>query len=326
MSARISIDSKERATVAGWRMLAGTLAAVIVALGTLPIGGWLTGSQGPKAYAAAAGVFAVVGSLMLIAVGLNYREDAVPPARERPPLGQALLLAWRNRAFVTLGAAMSAMIVAVTMLDKSVLYYFKYALNDQAAGQLALGAMMAVSGLAIPAWLVLSRRIGIRAVWFVAIVICAVNLCVFIAAHLATALSVQAFLVIMQIATIGLNFALWAMLPDTVEYGQRAHGVRSEAVLYGYSALLQRLAIGAGTALMGFTLDANAFNRSDAETTAFRLTIALLPLLFLAVSGLLMLLNPLRRGSHDAILRDLEGRAELSGQKLEIASDPVSLR
>ena len=36
-------------------------------------------------------------------------------------------------------AAMMAMIVAITVLSKSVLYYFKYLLNDPAAGQLAFG-------------------------------------------------------------------------------------------------------------------------------------------------------------------------------------------
>lgn len=326
MSARISLDSGERALVAGGRMLAGTLAAVVVALGTLPIGSWLTGSHGPPAYAAAAALFAAIGSLVLVGVGLAYREDAIPAPREQVPLGRAMALAWRNPAFVTLGAAMSAMVVAVTMLDKSVLYYFKYALGDQAAGQLALGAMMAVSGAAIPAWLLVARRIGIRLLWFVAIALCIGDLGVFVVARLDTPPSVQAFLVVMQVATVGLNFALWAMLPDTVEYGQRDCGVRIEAVLYGYVALLQRLAIGAGTLLMGYTLGDGALDRSQTEASAFRLTIALLPLLFLAVSGLLMLLNPLRRGSHDAILRDLEGRAELSGQKLEITSDPVSLR
>ncbi len=46
---------------------------------------------------------------------------------------------------------MMAMIVAITMLNKSVLYYFKYLLNDPDAGQLALASMGLVGGIAIPA-------------------------------------------------------------------------------------------------------------------------------------------------------------------------------
>ena len=62
-------------------------------------------------------------------------------------LKSALLVALvRNRAFVALNAAMMAMIVAITMLSKSVLYYFKYLLNDPDAGQLALALDGVVSG------------------------------------------------------------------------------------------------------------------------------------------------------------------------------------
>ena len=43
MSARVSGDSGDRAFVAGVRMLSGTLAGVVVALGTVPLGGWLMG-------------------------------------------------------------------------------------------------------------------------------------------------------------------------------------------------------------------------------------------------------------------------------------------
>ncbi len=44
MTARISIDSRDRAFVAGTRMLFGTMAWVVVARGTVPIGMWLGGS------------------------------------------------------------------------------------------------------------------------------------------------------------------------------------------------------------------------------------------------------------------------------------------
>ena len=74
----------------------------------------------------------------------------------------------RNRAFVTLNAAMMAMIVAITVLSKSVLYYFKYLLDDPDAGQLALASMGLVSAIAIPLWMLLGRFIGLRALWLIA--------------------------------------------------------------------------------------------------------------------------------------------------------------
>ena len=63
---------------------------------------------------------------------------------------------------------MMTMIVAITLLNKSVLYYYKYLLNNESAGQLALASMGLVSGIAIPFWMLVGRRVGLRALWLVA--------------------------------------------------------------------------------------------------------------------------------------------------------------
>ena len=57
MTARISADPQDRAFVAGMRMLFGTAAAVVVALCTVPVGRWLTGSSASQSYFAAAVLF-----------------------------------------------------------------------------------------------------------------------------------------------------------------------------------------------------------------------------------------------------------------------------
>src|SRR5689334_19128981 len=74
MSARVSPDASDRAFVAGSRMLFGTAASVVVALGTVPIGQWLTGSTAAQAYFGAAVVFAIVASGILVLVGTTYRD------------------------------------------------------------------------------------------------------------------------------------------------------------------------------------------------------------------------------------------------------------
>lgn len=182
MSARISLDSNDRALVAGARMLFGTLAAVIVALATVPLRQYLGGGGESGAFAASAIAFATLGSVLLVVVDMSYRDDgAIPAERERLAVGGLISPVLRNQAFLALSAAVTVMIVAVTVLDKSVLYYFKYALHDEQAGQLTLGWMMAISGMAIPLWLWVPRRLGARNVWFLAISACLACLIIFIA-------------------------------------------------------------------------------------------------------------------------------------------------
>jgi GPH family glycoside/pentoside/hexuronide:cation symporter len=301
MSARVSADDRDRSFVAGLRMLAGTLAAVVVALGTVPLGRMLMqGDAGPRAFLGAAWLFAAIATLVLVAVGWTFRDAvaADAPAGPVPSIAASLRLALRNRAFVTLAGAMVAMIVATTVLNKSVLYYFKYAVGDEGAGQLALASMMAVSAAAVPAWMGVARGIGVRQLWFVAVALCGLGLIVFAAADLTRAGAMQLFLIAMQASTVGLHFAFWAMLPDAVDYGQRVTGVRVEGTLFGLAALLQRVAIGIATALIGLSFGQAGYvaNVAQAPETlgAMRLTIALVPLACFALSGLVMAFSPLR--------------------------------
>lgn len=312
MGARISVDSHDRAFVAGARMLFGTLAWVVVARGTIPLGAWLAGGLVPaQAYLGAALGFAAVATAILVLVGITYREEHTPAAAPPPSIRAALAALAANRAFVTLNLAMMAMIVAVTVLNKSVLYYFKYFLGDDAAGQVALGWMGVMSACAVPLWMLLQRRIGTRALWFLAAGLCIAGLALFAAVHIDRAAAMQAYLVAMQAAVVGLHFAFWAMLPNTIEYGERRTGFHVEGAVFGMASLLQRVAIGLATAILGLGFDTAGYTANVEQGAAtlamMRWMIALVPLGCLVLSCVLMRLNPLGRGEHARIVEDLGG-------------------
>jgi len=302
MTARISPDAGDRALVAGSRMLFGTTAAVIVALTTVPLGALLTGTGDPKrTYVAAALFFALVGAAILAIVGATYRERV---AISRPPSGSiraALLSLARNRAYVSLNAATMAMIVAITMLGKSVLYYFKYVLGDLGAGQLALALMFMVSAVAIPAWMLLGRVVGLRLLWLIGAIGGIAALALFAGVGIDSVREMQLFLIVMQVVNIGLNFVFWAMLPNTIEYGEDETGIHVEGAVFGVAALLQRIAIGIATAILGWGFASAGYvaNASQSATTlaGMRATVAFVPLVFFALSCAAMLLNPLGRRS-----------------------------
>ena len=132
-----------------------------------------------------------------------------------------VLTAWRasaaTRAFVTLHLAMMAVIVAVTILNTSVLYYFKYVLDDEGGGQLALASMSVVSAVSVPLWMWLRRSLGARALWFLASALAMAGLAAFALFDIHRAGVMQAYLMAMQAMIVGLNFVFWAMLPNTIE-------------------------------------------------------------------------------------------------------------
>ena len=304
MSARISADPGDRAFVAGLRMLFGTAAVVTVALSTVPLGRWLTGSGAAQAYFGAAMLFAVVGAVILAIVGATYRETAEAHRPMPTSVSAALVSLAGNRAFIALNGAIMAVIIAMTVLTKSVLYYFKYVLQVPHAGEVALAWMGVAGGIAIPLWMLLGRFVGLRALWLIAVGGGIVGLLVFVAVQLDSVAAMQAFLIGMQVVAVGIYFVFWAMLPNTIEYGERATGLHLEGTVFGVAALLQRIAIGIATAILGWSFASAGYvanvRQSAATLTGMRLTVALVPLTFLALSCAAMLWNPLGRRSSGA--------------------------
>jgi len=261
-------------------------------------------------------MFAVIGAAILAIVGATYREAALPQRPQPRDVREVIVSLCRNRAFVTLNAAMMAMIVAITILSKSVLYYFKYLLNDPDAGQLALASMGLVSGIAIPLWMLLGRAAGMRVLWLVAAGLGMAGLVVFSAVRFDGARTMQLFLVGMQVISVGLNFVFWAMLPNTIEYGERETGLHVEGAVFGMAALLQRIAIGIATAILGWSFASGGYvanvRQSAQMLERMRDTVAFVPLAFLALSCVAMAFNPLGRE-----------RRRLGG-KVERPADPVA--
>ena len=318
MTARVSADETDRAFVSGLRMMFGTAAQVTVALTTLPMGRWLSGSSAAEAYLGAAAVFAVVGAAILVIVGATYRELA---KAERPApgnVGAALASLARNRAFLALNGAMLLVIIAMTVLGKTVLYYFKYLLDDPEAGQVALASMGLVSAIAIPLWMLLGRYIGLRALWLLATGLGMAGLILFAAIDVRGVIVMQAFLIGMQVMAVGIYFIFWAMLPNTIEYGERTTGLHVEGTVFGVAALLQRVAIGIATAILGWSLASAGYvpnvRQSPETLAAMRTMVTIVPLVFLALSCVAMLMNPLGRE-----------RRRL-GDQLETSVDAVALR
>jgi len=81
--------------------------------------------------------------------------------------------------------------------------------------------------------------------------------------------------------------------------------------VFGVAALLQRIAIGIATVILGWGFASAGYVpnvQQSAETLAsMRMTVAIAPLLFLALSCVAMLLNPL--GSRSSQVPEVAGSA-----------------
>ncbi|HEY1963028.1 MAG TPA: MFS transporter [Rhizomicrobium sp.] len=313
LNARLTDNSDERSTIAGFRMIFGVLAALTVSYVTYPIVAAVGGHDTARGYTWAAVVFAGIATALYPLVYFVTREPPEPDASE----GKLDLRGyWRalapNRAFWVLMIATCAAFVCSVALGKSVLYYFKYYLKDEAATRYALVAMAAIGLVVIPMWVYITKLIGKRNVWFVAAAWGLAMLALFAAIDIRSAWTMTIWLIAAISGSLGLSFTFWSMLPDTVEYGEWATGHRTESFIFGLGQFFLKVALGVGAGLFGWLLDHVGYvanvPQSPATLVGIKWIMVGLPAAGLVVAGITMLLYPMRKGSHDAIVDQLAAR------------------
>ena len=136
----------------------------------------------------------------------------------------------------------------------------------------------------------------------------------------------QLFLVGMQVMIVGLNFVFWAMLPNTIEYGERETGLHVEGTVFGVAALLQRIAIGIATAILGWSFAsagyvANVQQSAETLSAHARRRSRWCRSLFLALSCVAMAAQSAGRRP----TRSARAPKRCLGRQLEAAVDPVAL-
>jgi GPH family glycoside/pentoside/hexuronide:cation symporter len=313
LGARITSSAGKRGRISGFKMMFASVAGIVVASFTQPI----AATFGHNGFAVAAVLFAVCASLVLPIVFLSVRERMPAPQTAARLTSRAYWTsAMKNRAFVTLMIAVTFTNVCATVWGKSVLYYYKYYIGDEAAAKTGL-ALAAGAGLVIvPAWMAASRLIGKRMAWFASCGFGIVGLAAFALFDVRTPLAMNGFLIFNEVCAVGWAFSFWAMLPDTVEYGQLHTGLRTEAFLFGLAGFFAKVSLGVGAGLFGAGLAFIGYRANHAQTAetlaGMKALMVGVPLAGYCIASLTMIFSPMRKGEHERIVLALEPTEPLS--------------
>ncbi len=314
MSARITPNSGERGSIAGARIIFATLAGLTIAITTQPLAAHFGGTvDSPHGYLIAAVLFAAVATMIFPIVFAATRE---PDGDVHEIVPHNLSEYWQalkgNRALWTLLAAICAGVMCSTALGKSILYYFKYYLHDEAQARTAL-SLCAASGLVVvPVWMLVTRWIGKRNACLAAVVWGLAGLAWFAIIDVRTTALAIGFFLWMQVTGLGLALGFWSILPDTVEYGEWRSGRRTESFVFGLGQFFLKVALGLGAGLFGWLLGLIGYHANvaqSAETLArMKVLMTALPALGLVIAGVAMFFYPLRGKRHDEIVAELEAQ------------------
>jgi glycoside/pentoside/hexuronide:cation symporter, GPH family len=213
---------------------------------------------------------------------------------------------------VIAGATILATLGGV-VASKTLVYYFKYVLEDETAVGAAFATNSIIILLAAPFWAYVTARTSKRFVWRAgALISIAASLLLFVNPYELVPIVVG----IAAISAIGAaagHLTFWSALPDTVEYGEMRNGKRDESLVFGVMGFLQKASYGFAAALAGLLLDLTGY-QANAEQSQFtldalRISMSLIPAGFVFLAFLMIGQYRVDAATHSRILAVLERRA-----------------
>ncbi len=301
----LSNDFDERTVLTGFRMSFAVVGTLIGAGAVLPIinafGG---GREGWFAMGGITGTIIMASAMITV---WAVRE----PKRTAPEKGAGFLKTYIDtlgmKLFLQALLPWVLFIGGTSVVQGSLLYFFKYIYGNEALFQGALLFLLVTSLLCIPLWVGISKRVGKKKAYMIGMGIVTLGV-LFVSFGGAEGRVLYAFIV-MAISGIGLSTHYvmpHSILPDVVEYDAIKNGIRREGVFSSLWTFGSKIGQAVALAISGFLLDIFRYVPDVELEPITRIGIRILcgpiPALFY-ISGIIILaFYPLTRDYYDKMM------------------------
>ena len=216
-----------------------------------------------------AALYGILSLPFLLMVGCMLGEThEAPSANSSVSVREALTVLRKNRPFLIAFAATMCATLGGVISSKTLVYYFKYSLGNEAAVGMAFAANSLTILIATPLWALVTARTSKRFVWRAG-ASCSITGSVLLFLNpFETVWVVVGLVTIVAVGASAGYLSFWSALPDTVEYGEVRSGKRIESPTFGVMSFAQKAAYGLAVALAGFLLDVIGYRPNEVDGAA----------------------------------------------------------
>ena len=288
----ITRNPHERAQLAAWRQGGATLGLLLCTVGFMPIQALFTQSSS-LGYLVAALIFSVCGlfSMWWCFSGVKERYIDIVPAHHKPSILKSFCAIFRNPPLLVLCVANLCTLAAFNIKLAIQVYYTQYVLNDihllSWMGFFSMGCIL-VGVLLVPLTV---KCFGKKQVYLAGMVLWAVGdiLNYFWGSNSFTFVM---FSCVAFFGTAFVNSLNWALVPDTVDYGEWKTGIRAEGSVYTGYTFFRKISAALAGFLPGIMLTQIGYvpniAQSDATLQGLRQLIFIWPCALAIIAALTM--------------------------------------
>lgn len=304
----------ERAQINTSRSVSAMIAIGIINIITIPLIEWLGNGNARQGYLLIAILYGTIFAVCHIFCFAKTKEVVEVPVAQKIPLRLQLQAVAKNKPYLLalLGQVLFGFILYGRNAD--LLYYFTYVENDAVLFtyySMAIIIPSIIGAACFPKVFQLTSNKGWAASVFAfgtGITIIAL----FFLSPVTSPIPFYLFAALSQFFFSGFNTAIYAIIPDCVEYGEWRTGIRNDGFQYAFISLGNKIGMALGTALLALSLgwagyEANT-TQNEAVVAIMRHSFSTIPGILWVVTALALFFYKLDKRSYNRILAVIKYR------------------
>jgi Na+/melibiose symporter-like transporter len=246
----------ERAGLNTSRSVSAMAAIGIINIITLPLIERLGGGSEQRGFLLVSVLYAIIFAACHIFCFAKTRETVIIPPKQKIPVGKQLRLVLKNKPYLL--ALIGQLLFGFVLYGRNadMLYYFKYVAGDASLFSffaIVIIVPSIIGASCFPFVFKLTQNKG----WAASVFALLTGITMFMLYFFSPVDSPIPFYIfggLSQLFFSGFNTAIYAIVPDCVEYGEWKTGVRNDGFQYAFVSLGNKIGMALGTSLLALAL------------------------------------------------------------------------
>ncbi len=309
----LTYDSDERVTLNSWRSNGGMIGYLITASLTLPLVSFFGNGDDKLGFSVTVGIFAVVAILLLLFAFTGTKEIGTAEKAKSISIRESFRAIKGNWPWIILVIAFIFYWLGNTARASTVIYYSEYNLGHKNWASI-LNGLVVVQMVSITLLPFIVKRFIKSHTQIIGFSLAAIGQVIIAFAGSDLTMIIIGWI----ISSLGTGIAVtlpFAMLSDTVDYGQWKNGIRASGFLtaVGISFCI-KLGSGLGSFIPSVILDAAGYEANVTQTAqslaAIKFCFTWLPAIFFAIGAIIMMKYVKYEKNESKIREDLKTRLD----------------
>ena len=303
---------EERAKINTFRSVSAMIAIGIINIITLPLISRLGGGSNKRGYLLVAVLYGTIFAACHIFCFAKTKEAVTIPEKKKTPIKLQIQTVLQNKPYLL------ALLFGVTLYGRNAdaLYYFKYVEGSESLFTTYSMAIIVPSIIGAGLFPIIFKWTGNkgRAASILALGTGVCMLSLYFFSPVKTPAMFYICSGLTQFFFAGFNTAIYAIIPDCVEYGEWKTGIRNDGFQYAFISLGNKIGMAIGTSVLAATLGAAGF-KANIEQNSTVLSImkhsfSTIPGILWIITAVALFFYRLNKKSYNKIVAEIKERSK----------------